>query len=61
MSSRLLMTLRVAVEGPQKVGAVPHGTRVIAPIVSGQFEGPRLRGQQAAVGLSGRQGLAQRV
>jgi Protein of unknown function (DUF3237) len=45
MQSRLLMTLEVAVATPQKVGAVPHGTRVTAPIASGHFEGPRLRGK----------------
>jgi hypothetical protein len=45
MDSRLLMTLQVAVVGVQKIGAVPHGTRVIAPIASGHFEGPRLRGR----------------
>ena len=45
MQSRVLMTLEVAVVGPQKVGAVPHGTRVTAPIASGHFEGPRLRGK----------------
>ena len=45
MNSRLLMTLQVAVVGPLKIGAVPHGTRVTAPIASGQFEGPRLRGK----------------
>src|SRR5476649_12837 len=45
MDSRLLMTMQVAVVGPQKIGAVPHGTRVIAPIASGTFEGPRLRGK----------------
>ena len=44
MNSRLLMTLQVAVVGPQKIGAVPRGTRVAAPITSGHFEGPRLRG-----------------
>jgi hypothetical protein len=44
MTSRLLMKLRVVVPPPQKLGAVPHGTRVIAPIASGAFEGPRLRG-----------------
>ncbi len=44
MQSRFLMTLEVAVAGPQKIGAVPHGTRVTAPIVSGHFQGPRLRG-----------------
>ena len=45
MQSRLLMTLQVAVAGAQKIGAVPHGTRVTALIASGQFEGPRLRGK----------------
>src|SRR4051794_38949155 len=40
MDSRFLMTLQVAVVGAQKIGAVPHGTRVTAPIASGQFEGP---------------------
>src|SRR5258705_11857723 len=45
MNSRFLMTLQVAVVGPQKIGAVPHGTRVTAPIASGHFEGPRLRGR----------------
>src|SRR5258708_4955093 len=45
MNSRLLMTLQVAVVGPQKIGAVPHGTRVTAPIASGHFEGARLRGK----------------
>src|SRR4029079_16536511 len=45
MASRLLMTLQVVVPPPQKLGAVPHGTRVIAPITGGEFEGPRLRGK----------------
>jgi len=45
MNSRFLMTLQVVVVGPQKIGAVPHGVRVTAPIASGQFEGPRLRGK----------------
>jgi hypothetical protein len=45
MNSQLLMTLQVEVSAPQKLGAVPHGTRVIAPIASGTFEGPRLRGK----------------
>src|SRR4051812_4208923 len=44
MDSRLLMTLAVKVEGTQKIGAVPHGTRVTALVPSGTFEGPRLRG-----------------
>ena len=45
MNSRLLITLQVVVAPPQKLGVVPHGTRVIAPIASGTFEGPRLRGK----------------
>src|SRR2546430_3747690 len=45
MTSRRLMTLQVVVPPPQRLGAVPHGTRVIAPITSGTFEGPRLRGR----------------
>jgi hypothetical protein len=44
MNSRWLMTVQVAVDGVQKVGSVPHGTRVTAPIASGHFDGPRLRG-----------------
>ena len=45
MDSRLLMTLQVAVGAPQRLGLVPHGTRVTVPIVGGNFEGPRLRGK----------------
>jgi hypothetical protein len=39
------MTLQVIVAPAQKLGAVPHGARVIAPIAGGTFEGPRLRGR----------------
>jgi hypothetical protein len=45
MQSRFLMSLEVAVAGAQKIGAVPHGIRATAPITSGRFEGPRLRGR----------------
>ena len=44
MTSRPLMTLQVLVAPPQRLGAVSHGTRAIAPI-TGAFEGPRLRGK----------------
>ena len=44
MNTRVLMTLRVTVATPQSIGAVPHGTRRIVPIMGGDFEGPRLRG-----------------
>jgi Protein of unknown function (DUF3237) len=39
------MTLQVVVLPPLRLGAVPHGTRVIAPITGGSFEGPQLRGK----------------
>src|SRR5216110_693680 len=45
MDSRLLMTLEVEVAPPQKLGSVPHGTRAIAAITGGHFEGPQLRGK----------------
>jgi len=45
MDSRLLITLQVKVSGAQKIGPVPHGTRLTAPITDGHFEGPRLRGK----------------
>jgi Protein of unknown function (DUF3237) len=45
MDSRLLMTMQVALAVPQKIGTVPHGTRVTAPITGGNFEGARLRGR----------------
>jgi len=45
MDSRLLMTLQVKVAGTQKIGPVPHGTRLTAPITDGHFAGPRLRGK----------------
>jgi hypothetical protein len=45
MESRSLMVLQVAVASPQRIGAVPHGVRVTAPIAGGHFEGPRLRGK----------------
>ena len=45
MDSRLLMTMQVALAVPQKIGPVPHGTRVTAPIAGGNFEGSRLRGR----------------
>ncbi|MET0413186.1 MAG: DUF3237 domain-containing protein [Polyangiaceae bacterium] len=45
IDARLLMTLDVAVGAPLRIGAGPHGTRIAAPVTSGRFEGPRLRGQ----------------
>ena len=45
MTTRPLLTLQVFVAPAQKLGSAPHGTRVIAPITGGSFEGPRLRGK----------------
>jgi hypothetical protein len=44
MNTRLLMTMQVKVARVLDVGAAPHGTRRIAPLDGGTFEGPRLRG-----------------
>jgi len=44
MNTRLLMTMHVKVGTLLNIGAVPHGTRRTAPLGSGTFEGPRLRG-----------------
>src|SRR5262249_20581012 len=38
------MTMQIEVGAAQRIGAVPHGTRVTAPIAGGHFEGPRVRG-----------------
>jgi hypothetical protein len=45
MNSSFLMTMDVVVAPAQKIGAGPHGVRATAPITSGHFEGPRLRGR----------------
>jgi len=45
MNSRPLMTVRIAAAPAQKLGTVPHGTRLIVPVTGGDFEGPRLRGK----------------
>jgi hypothetical protein len=45
MNSRPLMTVRITAAPPQKLGTVPHGTRIIVPVTGGDFEGPRLRGK----------------
>jgi hypothetical protein len=45
MTSRPLMTVRIAAAPPQKLGTVSHGVRSIVPVTGGDFEGPRLRGK----------------
>jgi len=45
MNSRPLMTVRITAAPSQKLGTVPHGTRIIVPVTGGDFEGPRLRGR----------------
>jgi len=44
MNTRLLMTMQVKVARVLDVGAVPIGTRKVAPLDGGTFEGLRLRG-----------------
>ena len=44
MTSRPLLTVRIAAAPSHKLGTVPHGVRSIVPVTGGDFEGPRLRG-----------------
>src|SRR2546426_10090045 len=50
MTSRPLMTVKIAAAPPRKLGTVPHGIRSIVPVTGGDFEGPRLRGKVLAGG-----------
>jgi hypothetical protein len=45
MNSRPLMILRLATAATEEIGATPHGTLSIFPVVGGSFEGDRLRGK----------------
>jgi Protein of unknown function (DUF3237) len=45
MSSRSLMTVRIAAAPPQRLGTVPQGIRSIVPVTGGDFAGARLRGK----------------
>jgi hypothetical protein len=40
-----VMEIRVRVGAPEDIGGTPRGRRRIVPILAGQFDGPRLRGQ----------------
>src|SRR5437773_11780862 len=42
MSSRPLMTVRIAAALPPTLGAAPRGSRSVVPAVGGRFEGSRL-------------------
>jgi hypothetical protein len=45
LNARALMTVRIAAAPPQRLGTVPHGTRIIVPVTGGNFDGPLLRGR----------------
>ena len=45
ITTRPLMTVRIAAAPRQELGTVPHGIRSIVPVTGGDFEGPRLRGK----------------
>jgi hypothetical protein len=45
MNAQFLMTVRVALAAPHRIGAVPHGTRATVAVTGGAFEGPRMRGR----------------
>ena len=50
MNSRPLMLLRLATAPTEDVGATPHGTLAIFPVIGGSFEGERIRGKVLAGG-----------
>ena len=37
MNSQPLMAVRIIAAPPQKIGAIPHGARSIAPVTGGDF------------------------
>src|SRR5438046_10139732 len=45
MTSRPLMTVKIAAAPAQKLGTVPHGIRSIVPGTGGDFEGALMRGK----------------
>ena len=45
MNSRPLMELRLMTAATEEIGATPHGTLSIFPVIGGAFEGERLRGK----------------
>jgi hypothetical protein len=45
LRSEFLFHLAGSVGEPRDIGATPRGTRRFYPVVSGSFEGPRLRGE----------------
>jgi hypothetical protein len=50
MNSRPLMLLRLATSAVEEIGATPHGTLSIFPVIGGSFGGERLRGKVLAGG-----------
>jgi hypothetical protein len=46
LKSQFLTALRLQVDFPAmaRIGKTPHGNRLIAPVLGGRFEGPRLTG-----------------
>ena len=50
ITSRPLMSLRLATSPTQDIGSTPHGTLTIFPVAGGSFEGERLRGKVLAGG-----------
>ena len=50
MNSRPLMILRLATPATGNIGATPHGTLSIFPVIGGSFAGDRLRGKVLAGG-----------
>jgi hypothetical protein len=56
LNSQFLTALRLQVDfaAMARIGRTPIGTRLIAPVLGGRFEGPRLTGDVLPGGPTGR-------
>ena len=45
LKSELLFEVEATLDDPQPVGTGPNGTRMIYPVLSGSFSGPKLKGE----------------
>lgn len=50
LKSGFLFEMEGMLEEPQMVGTGPNGTRMIYPVVSGSFKGPKLKGEMLPFG-----------
>lgn len=61
LRSELLFTLTVVVDPTSYLGASPLGERYMVPILSGSFEGPRMKGEVLSGGIDWQLARADKV